>query len=70
MHGLALNVNADLSYFGHIVPCGIEGKAVASLQEELGREVDINEVKEILKREIFVQFGMEVTDENSKAVIA
>ncbi|WP_342647168.1 lipoyl(octanoyl) transferase LipB [Mucilaginibacter sp. CSA2-8R] len=70
MHGLALNVNADLSYFGYIVPCGIEGKSVASLQQELGREVDMNEVKEILKREIFVQFGMEVSDENNKAVTA
>jgi lipoyl(octanoyl) transferase len=60
MHGLAFNVNADLNYFKHIVPCGIEGKAVASLQHELGHEVDLNEVKEILKREISVQFGMEM----------
>lgn len=60
MHGLALNVNANLSYFGHIVPCGIEGKAVASMQQELGRELDLNEVKEILKHHISVQFGMEM----------
>jgi len=60
MHGLALNVNANLDYFGHIVPCGIEGKAVASMQHELGRELDLNEVKKILKHHISVQFGMEM----------
>jgi lipoyl(octanoyl) transferase len=60
MHGLAFNINADLDYFKHIVPCGIEGKAVASLQHELGHEVDLNEVKKILKHEISVQFGMEM----------
>lgn len=46
MHGLALNVNADLNYFSHIIPCGIEGKAVTSMEKELGRKVDMNEVKE------------------------
>ncbi|WP_295767869.1 lipoyl(octanoyl) transferase LipB [uncultured Mucilaginibacter sp.] len=60
MHGLALNVNANLSYFGHIVPCGINDKAVASMENELGRKVDMNEVKEILKHHISVQFGMEM----------
>jgi len=62
MHGLALNVNANLDYFGHIVPCGIEGKAVASMQHELGRELDLNEVKKILKHHISVQFGMEIVE--------
>ncbi|MCO6148312.1 lipoyl(octanoyl) transferase LipB [Flavobacterium sp. NRK1] len=47
MHGFALNVNADLGYFDNIVPCGIKGKAVASLNNELGvARVDENEVKE------------------------
>lgn len=60
MHGLALNVNADLDYFNHIVPCGIEGKAVATLQQELGRPVNLNEVEQILKHHISVLFGMEI----------
>ncbi|UOR04446.1 lipoyl(octanoyl) transferase LipB [Hymenobacter aerilatus] len=44
MHGFALNVNTDLSYFSHIIPCGIDDKAVASLQQELGRAVPLTEV--------------------------
>ncbi len=45
MHGLALNVNPDLSYFNNIVPCGITDKAVTSMQQELGRELDMEKVK-------------------------
>lgn len=60
MHGLAMNVNSDLSYFKNIVPCGIDDKAVTSLQQELGRQVDINETKQILKKHISVLFGMEM----------
>lgn len=48
MHGFAFNVNTDLSLFKGIVPCGIKDKAVTSLQKELGKEFDINEVKEKL----------------------
>ena len=45
MHGFALNVNTDLSYFNHIIPCGIVGKQVTSLEKELGRKIDMVEVK-------------------------
>ncbi len=56
MHGFALNVNADLGYFDHIIPCGIKGKAVTSMEAELGRKLDVEEIKnKILKyfKEIF-----------------
>lgn len=49
MHGLALNINTDLSYFDHIVPCGIQGKGVTSLAKELGHAVDPSDVKEKVK---------------------
>jgi lipoyl(octanoyl) transferase len=49
MHGWAFNVNPDLSYFNDIVPCGIADKKVTSLQQELGRPVDMNEVKQKVK---------------------
>jgi len=49
MHGFALNINADLGYFDNIIPCGIKGKAVTSLNVELGqKEVDLNEVQKKL----------------------
>ncbi|MEX0812878.1 MAG: lipoyl(octanoyl) transferase LipB [Chitinophagales bacterium] len=50
MHGLALNVNNDLSFFDFIIPCGISDKKVSSLKQELGRTIDKAEVKaKILK---------------------
>ena len=50
MHGFAFNVNTDLGYFDHIIPCGINDKAVTSLAAELKRPVDENEVKEKIKK--------------------
>jgi len=49
LHGLALNVNTNLSYFDYIVPCGIEGKAVTSMQKELGGAQDIALVRKRLE---------------------
>lgn len=58
MHGFALNVNTDLSFFNHIVPCGISDKGVTSLQVELGREVDIQEVESLLRKYFSEVFGI------------
>jgi lipoyl(octanoyl) transferase len=49
MHGFALNVNPDLSHFEYIVPCGIQGKTVTSLEKELGYKVNYEDVKEKIK---------------------
>lgn len=50
MHGFALNVNVNLGYFDNIIPCGIRGKAVASMETELGKKIPIEDVQEkILK---------------------
>ena len=54
MHGLAFNINTDLRYFDYINPCGFVDKGVSSLQKELGYQVDMNEVKEKLKK-YFIQ---------------
>ena len=48
MHGFAFNVNTDLSLFDGIIPCGIKGKKVTSIQNELSRTIDVNEVKSII----------------------
>ncbi|MCS5491958.1 lipoyl(octanoyl) transferase LipB [Algoriphagus limi] len=60
MHGFAFNVNANLNYFGHIIPCGIDDKAVTSLHLELGRPVDESEVKEKVKKHLVDLFEMEL----------
>ena len=60
MHGWALNVNSDLSYFSNIVPCGIDDKAVTSMEKELGAKVNEEEVKEKLKKHFAVLFECQV----------
>jgi lipoyl(octanoyl) transferase len=60
MHGLAFNVNTDLNYFNHIVPCGIDDKAVTSLQKEMGALIPMEQVKLILKEKIISLFGMKI----------
>jgi lipoyl(octanoyl) transferase len=49
MHGFALNVNTDLGYFDHIIPCGIQNKKVTSMKAELGMDVQMAEIKEVLR---------------------
>lgn len=56
MHGFALNVNTQLEYFSYINPCGFIDKGVTSMQKELGKEVDFEELKSRLKAEIIEQF--------------
>ena len=58
MHGFALNVNNDLSYFDHIVPCGISNKKVTSMKNELNVDIDKNEVKRVIIRNFTKIFGM------------
>lgn len=58
MHGFALNVNNDLSYFDHIVPCGIANKKVTSMKNELNVDIDKSEVKRIIIKNFTKIFGM------------
>ncbi len=60
LHGLALNVNTQLNYFNHIVPCGIDNKAVTSLEKELGKHQDMEMVKFILKEKFSNVFELEI----------
>jgi len=60
MHGIALNVNTDLSHFEFIVPCGIQGKTVTSLEKELGHKVDYEAVKEKIKKHFQLIFDCEL----------
>jgi lipoyl(octanoyl) transferase len=60
MHGLALNVNTDLAYFNHIVPCGIVDKAVTSMHQELGKNLNMPEVSLTLRNHIMTLFEMTI----------
>ena len=57
MHGIGFNVNTNLNYFSHIVPCGIDDKAVTSMHKELGSQVDFQKVSQILKEKLSSLFG-------------
>jgi len=60
MHGFALNVNTDLDYFHHIIPCGIKDKSVTSLEKELGHHVEMETVQSILLEKIAAVFGLDL----------
>ncbi len=60
MHGFAFNVNSDLSYFNNIIPCGIQDKAVTSMKKELGKELNMEEVKEKVKKYFAQVFECEI----------
>jgi len=62
MHGIGFNINTDLSYFSHIIPCGIDDKAVTSLERELGEKVSLEDIKTILKEELAKQFEYKYTE--------
>jgi lipoyl(octanoyl) transferase len=59
-HGFAFNVNTDLSYFNLIIPCGIKAKPVTSMQQELGRELDLNAVAESISRNFGTVFSSQM----------
>jgi len=60
MHGFAMNINTDLSYFNHIVPCGIQNKSVTSLSKMLNRKVDEEEVKQKLLKNFSEVFDVDI----------
>ena len=63
MHGFALNVNTDLGYFDHMIPCGIRGKAVTSLNVELGKtKINLAEVKVRLLKHFLILFEAEIKE--------
>jgi lipoyl(octanoyl) transferase len=59
MHGIGFNVNSNLDYFNFIVPCGIDDKAVTSMEKELGAPVEMEKVQAILKEKLAQQFDYE-----------
>jgi lipoyl(octanoyl) transferase len=67
MHGFALNVNTDLSYFSNIIPCGIVNKQVTSIEKELGHKMNFEEVKEKIKRNFEKVFNVEIISAHGRS---
>lgn len=68
MHGFALNVNTDLSFFDHIIPCGIQNKKVTSIEKELGRRVPMDETKKLIRKNFENVFDVTLVDQNSLGI--
>jgi lipoyl(octanoyl) transferase len=62
MHGFALNVNTELSYFDHIIPCGIKQKSVTSMQKELGHALQMADVKQCMLRNFCGVFNLAISE--------
>jgi lipoate-protein ligase B len=60
MHGFALNVSPDLTYFDHIVPCGLPGSGVTSIARELSKDVTVEQVMPVVAHEFGEAFGMDM----------
>ena len=69
-HGFALNVSPDLSYFAHIVPCGLADAAVTSIERLLGRPIPLREVEDLVIDSLGRVFGLEMVEAKAKAVTA
>lgn len=68
MHGFALNVNTDLSYFNNIIPCGIQNKQVTSIEKEVGHKLNYEEVKEKLKKNFEKVFNVALVSSQLSAI--
>ena len=62
MHGIALNVNTDLTYYDYIVPCGIQDKGITSIQKEIGKQLDMQHVKEALLKKFEKHFALNLIE--------
>jgi lipoyl(octanoyl) transferase len=61
MHGFAFNVNTNLDYYNYINPCGFVDKGVTSMEKELGRKLNFQEIKNKLQNQITVVFGFDIS---------
>ena len=62
MHGLALNANTNLKYFKNIIPCGIEGKDVTSIEKEIDKKINIKEIENKLIKNLSMVFEFKILD--------
>ena len=70
MHGFALNVNTDLSYFENIIPCGIQNKKVTSIEKEVNFQVKMEEIKKVLLQHFEDVFSAKVIFDFSTAPLS